>query len=87
MIITCLCQNKYMDRKYGCGKRVANPMGKLGGDFMSVRCTSCGAERRTVRKAPRAKATNGSGGKNRFWWEAAESVRKRFDKMGRKGGI
>jgi hypothetical protein len=83
MIVSCLCQNKFMDRKYGCGKRVANPMGKLGGDFLSVRCTNCGAEHRTVGKAPRVAAKSGSGGKNRFWLEAADSVRKRFSKMGR----
>ena len=86
MIISCLCRNKYMDKKYGCGKRVANPMGKSDGDFLHVRCTNCGGEARTVKRKPRAKDTNGSGGKNRFWLEAAESVRKRFSKMGRRGG-
>ena len=75
-----------MDKKYGCGRRVANPMGKEGGDFLHVRCTSCGVELRTMKRKPRKHVANGSGGKNRFWLEAAESVRKRFAKMGRIGG-
>ena len=87
MIVSCLCQNKFMDKKYGCGKRVANPMGKSDGDFLFVRCVSCKNEIRTTRHKTRKHVASGGGGKNRFWLEAADSVRKRFDKMGRRGGL
>lgn len=44
-IITCDCENKYQDKKYGKGNRVANQIKKMADVIPVVRCTVCGKER------------------------------------------
>jgi len=43
MIIKCTCENAFMDKMYGRGRRVGNPTERKGGDS-SHRCASCGRE-------------------------------------------
>lgn len=43
MIFDCICVSDYQDRKYGIGKRVANPTRKSEG---VARCTVCKTERK-----------------------------------------
>lgn len=44
-IIECTCDNKYQDKRYGFGKRVANATLKKSGDKVVYRCTVCSKEK------------------------------------------
>lgn len=79
MIMTCLCQHKGQDELHGRGKRVGNPVNGHESDFLVLRCTVCGAERRTARRHHREK-TGGGNGKTNYWTESAECTRRRFNK-------
>lgn len=80
MIVTCACLHDYQDRKYGKGRRVANP--KNGGQslLLIAVCTACGQDKHTLHKALRQVKTGGGSGKKRYWLESPEKTRRRFAK-------
>jgi len=41
-IIDCNCKHEYQDRKYGKGKRAANPCNNKSKTGVAHRCTVCG---------------------------------------------
>ena len=46
ILIKCNCANKYQDKQYGKGQRVANlTIKEKGQDSTYARCTNCGKEK------------------------------------------
>ena len=78
MIIHCGCKQLRQDELYGPGMRVANRVDCSKALLLRVRCTACGHDIVTQRKRGKTIKAGGGSGKNRFWFETAAHVRKRF---------
>ena len=80
MVIHCGCKQLRQDELYGPGMRVANRVNGSKSVLLTVRCTACGLDIVTGKPNKKIAKTGGGSGKNRFTFETAEHLRKRFAK-------